>query len=233
MLSCSFQVTRSESLGLERGRWRVGHGTDEIRVFVEDVGSGTRVRFEQGEGPVGIPFSRVDDLAKLVGCARDLIEATTKGTVLLAGDRGLETGATGEGGEELEAGFSLDREKLSVLRDETAKVAAFLAQVFQDEVEEIVEEEAVVGLSGVPQGPGPDLGTAKEVPHRAWVRALADGPSLVAWPEFEASAREHGITFVDAAIEEINDYVLEAGYDWGLSGSEVVEVNSETLEGVL
>lgn len=215
-------------MGLARGRWRVGGGEDAIRVFVEDSERGALVRFEQGSGPIGIPFSKVDELAALVAAARGLIEAATSGTLGIAARVAPATTAV-EGTEE---GFSLDREKLSALRAETAEVAAFLAQVFQEDVEEITEEAAprslveehmALAVTDISGG----------VPHREWVKTLAAGPALLDWDVFEASARAHGISFVDAAMEEINTYVLEASGDFGLSGNESVEVNTKMLAWVL
>jgi hypothetical protein len=218
-------------LGLARGRWRVGQGDDEIRVFVEDSESGARVRFESGSGPIGIPFSKVDELAALVAAARALIEAATSGTLAIAvSSAAVPVAAVGEA----EEGFSLDREKLSALRAETAEVAAFLSQVFQEDVEEIIEEVVDNALGAVVFDEGnPSPGPATGVPHREWVTALSRGEQRVSWDDFEASARAHGISFVDAAMEEINTYVLEVSGDFGLSGSESVEVNTKMLAWVL
>lgn len=229
MLSCSFSLTRSNSLGLARGRWRVGTGENEIRVFVEDTEDGALVRFESGSGPVGVSFSRVDELAALVAAARGLIEAATSGTLAIAASAATAPLEPAPG--EVEEGFSLDREKLSALRAETAEVAAFLANVFQEDVEEIIEESTeVVDSSAVFQDEGnPGPGRAAGIPHREWVKTLSKGAEFVDWDEFEASARAHGITFVDAAMEEINTYMLEVSGDFGLSGNESVEVNTKML----
>ena len=233
MLSCSFSLKPAEAAGLALGRWRVGRGEDEIRVFVETKGLGTLVRFERGSGPVGIAYSEVSKLAELVDAARGLIAAAGSGELAATSVPELATALGGPLTTEPE--FSLDREKLSALRSETAEVAAFLAHVFEEEVEDISEAATAGPEGGYPEdGGNPSPGPATGVPHREWVKVLSEGPESLDWDEFEASARTHGIQFVDGAMEEINAYVLEAAGDFGLGDrGGVVVINQQMLEWVL
>jgi hypothetical protein len=116
----------------------------------------------------------------------------------------------------------LDHAKIAARREETARVAALLGEIFID------DEDTTTSTSGpapVPTGPIMGLDSA----HSQLVDALRDQP---AWSraDVESAAAAVGIPMLDAALDRINDAVIEACGEPLIEGHDPLELNDYALQ---
>ena len=117
----------------------------------------------------------------------------------------------------------LDLEKVAKRRAETAAVSALLSDIFVEDGE--TESAAVPSPATTAAAPVVGL----DGPHANLVSALRAQPG---WDRgaFEAAAEECGLPLLDAAIERINDAVIEMCGEPLIEGDDPLELNDYALQ---
>ena len=116
----------------------------------------------------------------------------------------------------------LDHAKIAARREETARVAALLGEIFVD------DEEGTTPISDpAPVATGRIMGL--DSAHSQLVDALRD---QLSWSraDVESAAAAAGIPMLDAALDRINDAVLEACGEPLIDGHDPIEINDYALQ---
>lgn len=167
------------------------------------------------------------------------------------GDRTQRWGVPPGGPERQSSGVVLDQAKVQARLAETAHVAALLTDIFANDADDVAVPPALGSAhlpppSGSPvdlppppvASPGLNV-THEEVhvagldgPHSQLARRLAQRPS---WDrsDVEDAAAQFGITFLDAAVDRINDAAFEVCGEPLIEGDDPVELNVFAVEEML
>jgi hypothetical protein len=119
----------------------------------------------------------------------------------------------------------LDQARIAARREETAAVSALLSDIFVED-----DDEAVPAPSDRPPSPIGSI-AGLDMAHANFVGLLRPQPS---WDraDLETLAEAHGLPMLDAAIDRINDAVIEACGEPLIEGDDPLEINGYALQGI-